>query len=133
MSFSTPRDCLPIWRAREQRLEPDKGHSNVGKAIIGLTSQALLAMFISSPSSSPPLLRVLFGATMFISFLLSFAGIFLRNAFPKAARLFEKLGALFAAIGVSIIASFLLMHENYAWISGLACVFSLIVFGLSYN
>ncbi|CAK9311433.1 unnamed protein product [Citrullus colocynthis] len=107
--------------------------NNLGKTILGLTFQAVLALFISTPSSSPPFLTHLFGAAVLISFAVSFAGLFLQNAFPRTALLFEKIGALIAAIGVCIIASLLLIHQNFAWISCLACGLSLMAFILSFR
>lgn len=133
--FSTPSDCLPICITMLQspQATPSSSPQNLGKTILGLTFQAILALFISSPTSSPPFLTHLFGGAVLISFAVSFAALFLQNSFPRIAHLFEKIGALFAAIGVCIIASFLLVHQNFAWICWLACAFSFIVFGLSFK
>ncbi|KGN49803.1 hypothetical protein Csa_004681 [Cucumis sativus] len=109
-----------------------KTENNVGTTILGLTFQAVLALFITSSTSSPPLLTHLFGAAVLISFAVSFPGVFLQDGFPRIALLFEKIGALIAAIGVCILAS-LLIHQNFAWISWLACGFSLMAFLLSFR
>ncbi|KAA0050246.1 putative Ileal sodium/bile acid cotransporter [Cucumis melo var. makuwa] len=127
-------NSLPICitMQRPSPANSSKTENNVGKTILGLTFQAVLALFITSPNSSPPLLTHLFAAAVLISFAVSFAGIFLQNGFPRIALLFEKIGALIAAIGVCIVAS-LLIHQNFAWISWLASGFSLMAFVLSFR
>ncbi|XP_022146444.1 uncharacterized protein LOC111015658 [Momordica charantia] len=86
---STPSDCLPIC-IRMQRPPPAKSSQSLGKTILGLTFQAVLALFISLPSSPPQLPTLLFGAAVLISFAVSFAGLFLQTAYPRMALLFEK-------------------------------------------
>lgn len=134
---TTASDRLPVFtRPTTQRpLRPPNNnntcHKNLGKTILSLTFQAVLALFISTPTSSHhPLLIPLFGASVFISFAVSFAAIFLQSAYPRIARLFEKIGALLAAIGVCITAT-LLLHFSFAWMFWLASAFSLMTFILS--
>lgn len=130
---STASAGLPICIRMKNSPPPNSPQTNLGNIVLGLTFQAVLALFISSPTSYPPLLTHLFGAAVLISFVVSFAGVFLQNAFPRIALLFGKLSALIAAMGVWIIASFLLTHQIFSWISWLPCAFSLIAFVLSFK
>lgn len=126
-------DCLPIYiKMQRPSSSPVNSPPQLGKIFLSLTFQAILALFFSLSSSSPPFPTVLFGAVMLIGFAVSFAGVLLQNAFPKIALLLEKLGALFAAIGICIIAS-LLVHPNLAWICWLACGFFLLAFIISFK
>ncbi|KAG6601930.1 hypothetical protein SDJN03_07163, partial [Cucurbita argyrosperma subsp. sororia] len=102
--LSTPLEFQSInIKMHSPRPQPANSPRNLGKTILNLTFQAILALSISAPTpSSSPLPTVLFRAAMFISFQVSFAGVFLKNVFPRIALLLEKLGALFLAIGVCI-------------------------------
>ena len=131
----TPSNCLPVFIRMQQSPQATADSSQkLGKIILSLSFQAVLALFISSPPTSPPPLLIhFFAAAVFISFAVSFAALFLHNSFPRTAHLFEKVGALFSAFGVCFIASFLLVHQNFAWICWVACTFSIIVFALSFK
>lgn len=102
------------------RPQPANSPQNLGKINLVLAFQAILPLSISAPTRSSPLPTGLFVAVMLISFAVSYAGVFLKNAFPRFALLLEKLGTLFLAIGVCIISGGLLVPQSYAWICWLA-------------
>ncbi|KAG6579139.1 hypothetical protein SDJN03_23587, partial [Cucurbita argyrosperma subsp. sororia] len=110
-----------------------QARNNLGKIVFGLTFQAVLALFISRPTSFPPLFINLFAAALLISLALSLAALFLQTAFPRIALSFGKIGAMLAAVGACIMASLLLKHQNFSWIPWLACGFAFMAFVLSFK
>ncbi|KAG6579137.1 hypothetical protein SDJN03_23585, partial [Cucurbita argyrosperma subsp. sororia] len=129
-------DGLPPTTAMPRPPPPpdsSQTRNNLGKIVFGLTFQAVLALFISPPTSCPPLLMHIFAAAMLISFALSLAALFLQIAYPRIALSSGKIGALLAAIGACTITSVLLKHQHFSWIPWLACGFALMAFILSFK
>lgn len=150
---SQSADHLPLYindhyLSEMQRIQTKDNRFSLGKTIISLTFQAVagLAMaFRSSLSSSTssstgqsqeedvssvvPLDVV--GVVMVIAFAAAFSGVFLKQAYPRAAYFFDMIGSLFVANGFFVMTS-ILIPKTLRWICWLACAFCLLVFSLAF-
>lgn len=101
---------------------------SLGKTILSLTFQAIVSFalaFQNSTSSHISSALLIVGVAMAIAFAACFSGIFLRDSYPNAANIIDKVGCVSAVIGFYLMTSTFLPN-NSSWICWLAFSFSLL-------
>ncbi|OMO72209.1 hypothetical protein COLO4_27768 [Corchorus olitorius] len=121
-ALDSPPLYMNCFELEMQSYQQRPNSANLGKTIMSLTFQVVVALALSMGQSHHQLLSIqIVKVSMIMAFAASFSGIFLRNSYPKSARIVENTGSIAAAVGFFIMTS-IFLPVKFSWVAWLACV-----------